>query len=177
MLSYSKIFTGYSSGLFPPVYTNPFVTTYYSFPFQNALSLNFIIQRNSDHLWRNTDRFFYSIIIHFHKICIYIFRNKWLFIWYESKNLILGVERKNKNPQLSKNPTCRLHTLNKNLCCTTFMLKKLNKSSLVDKYYCNSFTVSEQNTEFHIVLQQVPLQHVSQNTTEITADFQPKCQH
>lgn len=55
------------------------------------------------------------------------------------------------------------------------MLKKnLNKRS-VD--YSKWFTVSEQSTEFHIVLQQVPLQHVSQNTTEITADFQPKCQH
>lgn len=43
VLSYNKIFIGYSSSLFLPAYPNPFVTTYYSFPFQYALCLNFII--------------------------------------------------------------------------------------------------------------------------------------
>lgn len=70
-----------------------------SFIFQNTLSLNCIIQRNLDCLLGNTNRFFFSITMHFHKI--YSFRNKFLFdcfliIWYESENLIWSTERKIK---------------------------------------------------------------------------------
>lgn len=53
--------------------------------------------------------------------------------------------------------------------------KTVSRRDVLSKYSCKQlFTLSEQNTEFHILPQQAPLQHLSQNITEFTADFQPK---
>lgn len=165
---WAQIFITLSSQ-FPSVYTDPFVTKCDLSPFQNTLSLSLIIQINLDHLLRTTNR--YSLASLYTPIrypCTFSEQSGYL-ILYEFKNLILGGRKKNKNLHLSH--TSRLYTLSMILCCVTFTLKWINTSTLFNNDFCKKFTVSEQNTEFCIVLQQVPLQHVSQNIREITADF------
>lgn len=95
LLQYTRaqLFITYSS-LLRSVYTNPFVIKYYLSPFQNPLSVGLVIQRNLDHLLRTTDR---HSLVSLHTSIGYPCRSSEVtgsLILYESKNVILGVERK-----------------------------------------------------------------------------------
>lgn len=95
LLQYTRaqLFITYSS-LLLAVYTNLFVIKYYLSPFQKPLSLSLIIQRNLDHLLRTTDR---HSLASLHTSIRYPCVSSGItgsLILYESKNVILGVERK-----------------------------------------------------------------------------------